>query len=56
MPGMLTIDDRFEAIVAGEETLLKLSPMREPDPDRTTSEEEQPARNAPAEEDDGDGR
>ncbi|MFI6579138.1 hypothetical protein ACIBFB_25410 [Nocardiopsis sp. NPDC050513] len=54
MPRMLTVDERFEAIIAGEDVQARMSPSREPDPDRSTSEEEQPAQTAPSEEKDDD--
>ncbi|MEV2278904.1 hypothetical protein AB0I72_25280 [Nocardiopsis sp. NPDC049922] len=53
MPRMLTVDEQFEAIIAGADVEAKMSPSREPDPERSTSEEEQPARTTPSEENDG---
>ncbi|WP_187347087.1 hypothetical protein [Nocardiopsis sp. CNR-923] len=52
MPRMLTVDERFEAIIAVEEPTARVNPMRDPDPDRGGSEEEEPARITPSETDD----
>ncbi|RKS06473.1 hypothetical protein DFP74_2105 [Nocardiopsis sp. Huas11] len=47
---MLTVDEQFEAIVVGDVRADKMSPYREPEPDKGTPAEEKPQEAAPAEE------
>lgn len=47
---MLTVDEQFEAIVAGDVRADKMSPYREPEPDKSAPAEEKPQETAPAEE------
>lgn len=51
---MLTIDEQFEAIITGDGPVARVSPQRDPDPDRSASEEEQTVQSAPSEQEDGD--
>ncbi|WP_047867826.1 hypothetical protein [Nocardiopsis sp. RV163] len=53
MPKMLTVDEEFEAIVAGdlrEVRADKMRPLREPDPSKPSPEEEAPVETVPLEE------
>ncbi|WP_285734561.1 hypothetical protein [Nocardiopsis sp. ATB16-24] len=53
MPKMLTVDDRFEAIVADvsrEVRADKMQPYQEPDPTKPAPAEEKPGQSTPAEE------
>ncbi|GAB3693729.1 hypothetical protein [Nocardiopsis oceani] len=55
MPKMLTVDEQFEAIIAGAEITAKMSPLRDPDGgEQPAPSEEKPAESAPAEEKSGD--
>lgn len=47
---MLTVNEQFEAIVAGAEVTAKLRPYQEPNPVQGSPSEEKPAEAAPAEE------
>lgn len=46
---MLTVDDQFEAIVAGAEVTAKMHPTQEPDPSKSSPAESQPTEGEPAE-------
>ena len=37
---MLTVDEQFEAIIAGAEITAKMGPVREPDPKESSPSEE----------------
>ncbi|MFW6642181.1 hypothetical protein ACOALZ_19335 [Nocardiopsis algeriensis] len=54
MPKMLTVDERFEALVAEIGPEAKMVPLQEPDPEKPTPAEQAPAEGAPAEEGAGD--
>ena len=55
VPKMLTVDEQFEAIIAGAEITAKMSPLRDPDGgEQPAPSEEKPAESAPAEEKSGD--
>src|SRR5699024_3576099 len=50
VPEMLTVDESFEAVVAGMEPVAKMNPYRETDPDQERPRESRTADTEPAEE------
>ncbi|MFJ9558032.1 hypothetical protein ACIRPH_29865 [Nocardiopsis sp. NPDC101807] len=50
MPEMLTVDERFEAIIADAIPAARMNPLREPDPEQRTPVEQKPAESAPEQE------
>ncbi|WP_433702205.1 hypothetical protein [Nocardiopsis sp. CA-288880] len=50
MPEMLTVDERFEAIIADATPVAKMNPLREPDPEQRIPVEQKPVESAPEQE------
>ena len=50
MPKMLTVDERFEAIIADVTPAAKMNPLREPDPEKALPVEQQPVETVPEQE------
>jgi len=50
VPEMLTVDESFEAVVAGMEPVAKMNPYRETDPDQERPREGRTGDTEPAEE------
>ena len=50
VPKMLTVDERFEAIVADVTPAAKMNPLREPDPEKALPVEQQPVETVPEQE------
>lgn len=49
VPKMLTVDEQFEAIIAGADVTAKMHPTQEPDPSKASPAEGQPVEGEPAE-------
>jgi len=50
VPKMLTVDERFEAIIADVTPQAKMNPLREPDPEKVAPVEQKPVETAPEQE------
>ncbi len=50
VPKMLTVDERFEAIIADVTPQAKMNPLREPDPEKAVPVEQKPVETAPEQE------
>jgi hypothetical protein len=50
VPEMLTVDERFEAIIADATPVARMNPLREPDPEQRPPAEQKPVESAPEQE------